>query len=175
MEIRRLLLARGKMERAMSFLTTSRAGLCRPEGRFTKFYLALPQQSLYSFPDPQGHLSLGFGMKHLQLLAYTEHCTFRVSARKKFHGQSKKGLTFGTARADALVQMRIKPAPKSESSRACRITKPQAALQGQSHYELLTTHVFPNRAGSARNLRWMSQQMWRRWRSEGIELNSDLD
>jgi hypothetical protein len=82
--------------------------------------LALPQQSLYSFPDPQGHLSLGFGMKHLQLLAsYTEYCTFRVSARKKFHGQSKKGLTFGTAREDALVQMCIKPAPKSESSRAC--------------------------------------------------------
>jgi hypothetical protein len=93
MEIRRLRLARGKMERAMSFLTTSRAPafVDQKEGS-RSFYLALPQQSLYNFPDPQGHLSLGFGMEHLQLLAsYTEHCTFRVSARQKFHGSAKKG------------------------------------------------------------------------------------
>jgi len=31
--------------------------------------LALLQQSLYSFPDPQGHLSLGFGIEHFQLMA----------------------------------------------------------------------------------------------------------
>jgi hypothetical protein len=69
----------------------TRASLCRPEGRFTKPLFGLPQQSLYSFPDPQGHLSLGFGMEHLQLLAsYTEHYTFRVSACKKFHGTVKK-------------------------------------------------------------------------------------
>jgi|SRR5215467_4799620 len=81
------------MERAMSFLTTPRApAFANRKVHSPSFYLALPQQSLYSFPDPQGHLSLGFGMKHLQLLtSYTEHYTFGFSARKKyFPTQSKR-------------------------------------------------------------------------------------
>jgi hypothetical protein len=53
--------------------------------------LALPQQSLYSFPDPQGHLSLGFGMEHLQLLASTLNIAhFGFLRAKKFHGSSQK-------------------------------------------------------------------------------------
>jgi hypothetical protein len=92
MEIRRLRSARGKMERAMSFLTTSRAPAFADQKEGSRsFYLALPQQSLYSFPDPQGHLSLGFGMEHLQLLASTLNIAhFGFLRAKKFHGSSQK-------------------------------------------------------------------------------------
>lgn len=77
-------------------LTTSRAPAFADQKEGSRsLYLALPQQSLYSFPDPQGHLSLGFGMEHLQLFAYNEHYTFRVCEPKKLHGLVKKGLTFG--------------------------------------------------------------------------------
>jgi hypothetical protein len=110
------------MKRAMSFLTTSRAPAFADQKEGSRsLYLALPQQSLYSFPDPQGHLSLGFGMEHLQLFAYTEHYTFRVSERRKFHGSVKKGPDLWTGAADALVDMRVKLAPKSETSPAWRM------------------------------------------------------
>jgi hypothetical protein len=70
----------------MSFLTTSRAPpFADPKIDSGSLHLALPQQSLYSFPDPQGHLSLGFGMGHLQLLAsYIEHYILRFPRTKNF-------------------------------------------------------------------------------------------
>jgi hypothetical protein len=62
---------------------------------------------LYSFPDPQGHLSLGFGMGHLQLLAsYIEHYILRFPRTKKFLPRPKEARTFGAARPDALAWVR---------------------------------------------------------------------
>jgi hypothetical protein len=115
MEIPKLRFARRQMERAMSFLTTSRApAFADPRMNLRSLHLALPQQSLYSFPDPQGHLSLGFGMEHLQLwLSYIEHYNHSAfCAQKKFPGSEKRAIKLW--------------------SRACRRTRVVSRLAWQS-------------------------------------------
>jgi hypothetical protein len=77
------------MERAMSFLTTSRApAFADQKGRFTKPLFGFAAAILVQLPDPQGHLSLGFAVEHLQLLL-TPNIT-HSSERKNFMAQSKR-------------------------------------------------------------------------------------
>jgi hypothetical protein len=65
-----------KMERAMSFLTTSRApAFADQKGRFTKPLFGFAPAILVQLPDPQGHLSLRIWRGTPPTLAYTKHYT----------------------------------------------------------------------------------------------------
>lgn len=98
----------------------ARAGLCRPEERFTKLLFGLAAAILVQLPRSTRAFVIGIWHRtppSLGLLHSTLHIPGFCAQKISWLSQ-KKGLTLGPARADALVCMRIKPVLKSETSPA---------------------------------------------------------